>query len=182
MTVVGEGALAEALRRVDMLSAADVAVLIPPVHARPKPFVELEDDEFAAIWELPMRWAIAALQDAHRDGVARVVIVVPTIALTGGREYAHVAAVSEALRATAKSAARQWGARGMTVNTVAVSPELFGVDVEIAGPMSIAPAALAAPGSLATSSVVAAIAAMITGPAQFVTGQTLVADGGTVMP
>ena len=64
MTVVGDGSLAEALRSTFALSAADVAVLVPPIRAQAKPFVEVEDDEFAAVWEQPMQWAIAALQDA----------------------------------------------------------------------------------------------------------------------
>ena len=65
----------------------------------------------------------------------------------------------------------------MTVNTVVVTPDVFGVDVEIAGPPSIAPAAIsnAAP-------VVEAIVAMATGAGHYVTGQTLVVDGGSVMP
>ncbi len=176
MTVVGDGSLAEALRSTAALSAADVAVLVPPIGARAKPFVEVEDDEFAAVWEQPMQWAIAALQDAYREGVGSVLVVVPTTALTGGSQYAHVAAVSEGLRATVKSAARQWGAHGMTVNTVVVPPEAFGVDVEIAGPPSLAPPALSA------AAVVEAIVAMATGAGRHVTGQTLVVDGGLVMP
>ena len=177
MTVVGDGALAAALRSMSALSAADVAVLVPPIRALARPFVELEDDEFAAVWEWPMQWAIAALQDAYREGVSSVLVVVPTTALTGGCQYAHVAAVSEGLRATAKSAARQWGVRGMTVNTVVVTPEVFGVDVEIAGPPSIAPAAISG-----AAPVVEAVVAMATGAGRHVTGQTLVVDGGLVMP
>jgi 3-oxoacyl-[acyl-carrier protein] reductase len=181
VTVVGDGALAEALRSTTALtaalSAADVAVLVPPIRAEAKPFVELEDDEFDAVWEQPMQWAIAALQDAYREGVSGVLVVVPTVALTGGRNYAHVAAVSEGLRATVKSAARQWGANGMTVNTVAVPADVFGIDVEIAGPPSLAPPALGG-----APAVVEAIVAMVTGVGRHVTGQTLVVDGGLVMP
>jgi NAD(P)-dependent dehydrogenase (short-subunit alcohol dehydrogenase family) len=124
-----------------------------------------------------MQWAIAALQDAYREGVSCVIVVVPTTALTGGRQYAHLAAVSEGLRATVKSAARQWGVHGMTVNAVAVPPEEFGVDVEIAGPPSLAPPALSG-----AAAVVEAIVAMATGAGRHVTGQTLVVDGGLVMP
>ena len=152
-------------------------MLVPPIRAQAKPFVEVEDDEFAAVWEQPMQWAIAALQDAYREGVSAVLVVVPTTALTGGCQYAHLAAVSEGLRATVKSAARQWGAHGMTVNTVVVSPEWFGVDVEIAGPPSLAPPALSG-----AAPVVEAIVAMATGAGRHVTGQTLVVDGGLVMP
>jgi NAD(P)-dependent dehydrogenase (short-subunit alcohol dehydrogenase family) len=176
VTVVGAGALAHALRSADALAAADVAVLVPPISAVAKRFVELADEEFAAVWEQPMQWAIAALQDAYRDGVSSVLLIIPAIALTGGREYAHVAAVSEGLRATVKSAARQWGAKGITVNTVVVPSEQFGVDADIAGPPSIAPPALG------RTAIVEAIVAMATGVGRHVTGQTLVVDGGLVMP
>jgi hypothetical protein len=177
VTVVGDGALADALRGTIALSAADIAVLVPPIRAVARPFVELEDDEFVVAWEQPMQWAIAALQDAYREGVHCVLVVVPTTALTGGRHYAHVAAVSEGLRATVKSAARQWGAHGMTVNTVLVPPEEFGVDVEIAGPPSLAPPAL-----IGAAAIVDVVVAMATGAGRHVTGQTLVVDGGLVMP
>ena len=65
----------------------------------------------------------------------------------------------------------------MTVNTVVVPPEAFGVDVEIAGPPSLAPPALSG-----AAAVVEAIVAMATGAGRHVTGQTLVVDGGLVMP
>ena len=153
-------------------------MLVPPIRAEAKPFVELEDDEFAAVWEQPMQWAIAALQDAYREGVSCVLVVVPTIALTGGRQYAHVAAVSEGLRATVKSAARQWGAQGHDgEHRRRCRRKQFGVDVEIAGPPSLAPPALSG-----APAVVEAIVAMATGVGRHVTGQTLVVDGGLVMP
>ena len=178
MTVAGDGPLADRLRAVGSLSHDDgLAVLVPPLSALPGPFVDVGDDEFAAMWEVPMRWTIAALQASFRAGATRIVLVVPVVAITGGRHHAGTAAAAEGIRATAKSSARQWGAAGVTVNTVVVAGEWFGVDAQEAGP-----AALVGPAMAGGVDAVAAIAAFATGAAAHVTGQTVVADGGVVMP
>ena len=44
----------------------------------------------------------------------------------GAPALAHTAATAEAIRVLVKSAARQWGANGTTVNCIAVAPQLFG--------------------------------------------------------
>jgi NAD(P)-dependent dehydrogenase (short-subunit alcohol dehydrogenase family) len=177
VTVVGDGPMVAELRAAGSLAAPDVAVLVPPIEGAATPFADLDDEAFAAAWERPMRWAITALQAAHRAGARRIIVVVPDIGLTGGRDYAHVAATAEGLRATVKSAARQWGVSGITVNAIVVPSSAFGVDRAVAGPSSIAPPALAA-----AVPVVATIVSFAAGPAHHVTGQTLVADGGIVMP
>ena len=61
------------------------------------------------------------LQAALHGGVRRIVVVVPTTAMSGGSHYVHTAAAAEAIRVLVKSAARQWGERGVTVNAVAVA-------------------------------------------------------------
>ncbi len=56
----------------------------------------------------------------------------PTTGMSGGDHYAATAATAEAVRVLVKSAARQWGADGVTVNAVAVGPHLFGIDTTVA--------------------------------------------------
>jgi 3-oxoacyl-[acyl-carrier protein] reductase len=53
------------------------------------------------------------------------VFVVPSVGLAGAAGYAMLAAVSEGLRVLATSCARQWAAKGTTVNTVAAPPHLW---------------------------------------------------------
>jgi NAD(P)-dependent dehydrogenase (short-subunit alcohol dehydrogenase family) len=75
-----------------------------------------------------------------------------------------------------KSAARQWGSDGITVNAVAVAPRLFGIDEAVAGAQSIAPPALAEGGDPA-----AVITFLCSAAAGGVTGTTITADGGVWM-
>jgi 3-oxoacyl-[acyl-carrier protein] reductase len=123
-----------------------------------------------------MREAIDALQDAFRSGARRIVVVVPTIGMSGGAQHAHVAATAEALRVLVKSAARQWGRDGITVNAVAVAPELVLDAAALAGPATLAPPALAPPGD--ASAVLDFLCSEAAGD---VTGQTVTVDGGRWM-
>ena len=153
----------------------NAVVIRPPFDPVARPFHTLTDDQWEAAWETPLRHTIEALVAAHAAGATRVVVMVPTTAMSGGAQYAHVAAAAEAIRVLVKSTARQWGATGITVNAVAVSPVEFGIDVDTAGPTSIAPAALP------HASSEALVAFLCSEAAADITGQTLVVDGGVWM-
>lgn len=153
----------------------NAVVIRPPFHSAPHPFHTLTDAEWEQAWEAPLRHTITALGAAHAAGASRVVVLLPTTAMSGGSQYAHVAAAAEAIRVLVKSTARQWGAEGITVNAVALAPTEFGVDPEVAGPTSIAPPAL---GSASADALVAFLCSEAAGD---ITGQTLVVDGGVWM-
>lgn len=172
--VVGEGALAETLRaRIRDLPAR---VIVPPLVVEPRRVVDLTDEDIDRVWEQPMRTVITELQRAHADGCRRIVVVVPTTGQSGGAEHAAMSATAEAARVLVKSAARQWGAAGVTVNAVALAPEAFGVDTAITGPVSIAPRAL--DGQVDPTDT---ISFLCSDAASHVTGQTIVCDGGLWM-
>jgi len=173
--VVGEGSLADVLRA-RVTANAPARVIVPPLVIEPRRVVDLTDDDIDRVWERPMRTVIAELQQAYRDGCRHIVIVVPTTGQSGGAEHAAVAATAEATRVLVKSAARQWGATGVTVNAVALAPEAFGIDTTITGPVSIAPRALE--GDVDASDT---ISFLCSGAASHVTGQTIVCDGGLWM-
>lgn len=155
---------------------ADARVLVPDLAAEPHAFHELTDEEFDRLWEQPMRAVITGMVQAHREGARRIVVVTPTTGMSGGDHYAATAATAEAVRVLVKSAARQWGAQGITVNAVAVAPHLFGIDAAVAGAQSLAPPAL---GDAADP---AAVIAFLCSPAAAgVTGATISADGGVWM-
>jgi 3-oxoacyl-[acyl-carrier protein] reductase len=151
-------------------------VLVPDLAARPAAFHELTDDEFDEMWERPMRDVIRRMIDARAKGANRIVVVTPTTGMSGGDQYAATAATAEAVRVLVKSAARQWGSDGITVNAVAVAPRLFGIDEAVAGAQSIAPPALAEGGDPA-----AVITFLCSAAAGGVTGTTITADGGVWM-
>ncbi len=161
----------------EMVEVSEVGsgvVIRPRLDRSARPFDSLSDADFEAAWEQPMRAAIGALQDAFRSGVKRIVVVIPTLAMSGGANFAHVAATAEALRILVKSAARQWGADGVTINAVAVAPEGF-VD-DLTGPTSIA-----APALEGTSSPQEVIEFLCSDASSKLTGQTLTVDGGVWM-
>jgi 3-oxoacyl-[acyl-carrier protein] reductase len=127
-----------------------------------------------------MRNAIAAFQRAHAEHRERIIAVVPTIGMSGAPGCAHAAATAEAIRAMVKSAARQWGADGITVNCIAVAPELFGIDPATVGTVSLAPGALATTGAVGTD-VAPLIRLLGSDSSHHITGSTLTADGGVWM-
>jgi 3-oxoacyl-[acyl-carrier protein] reductase len=131
-----------------------------------------------------LRAALHCCQAAGRElseRGGRLVLVTPTIALTGAAGLVPYATAVEGMRAMAKSAARQWGERGITVNCVAPPVELM------------APARAAAPDGLALTApplgrepdaradVAPVVALLAAEAAHFVTGATIPVDGGLVM-
>lgn len=173
--VVGRGELAESLRgRVS--SDVDATVIVVAGQARAVRVSEITDDEIDEQWERPMQDLIGGLQGAHARGARRIVVVVPTTGMSGGAEYSAAAALAEAARVLVKSAARQWGATGVTVNAVAVDPQAFGIDPTRSGPVSIAPRALE--GAVDPT---ATVQWLCSAAAEHVTGQTVVCDGGLWM-
>lgn len=88
----------------------------------PVPFVEVSEERWDSAWELTMLATLRCFQAAYRsfDGRGgRILVVVPTVAMTGAAGLAPLAAAAEGQRLLAKSAARQWGRDGVTVNCLA---------------------------------------------------------------
>lgn len=175
--VLGEGPIARHLRARVVSDVAAAVVVTEVDGARGVgPIEELDDATIDAVFEQPMQKVIAGLQQAHAAGVERIVVIVPTIGMSGGDRHAVHAALAEAARITVKSAARQWGPDGITVNAVALAPEEFGVDPAVSGPVAIAPRAMR--GTVDASNTVNWLCS---GAAAHVTGQTVVCDGGLWM-
>ena len=145
------------------------------------PLVDIDDRAWEAVWERSMRTALFVAQAAHRhlaghDG--RLIFLVPTIALSGAPGLVPYATALEGQRLMAKSAARQWGRDGITVNCVAPSAAAVGVDRLPA--TSLSEPALATAGDFGRDlgDVVAFLAST---KSRFLTGATLAVDGGVWM-
>ncbi|HEX7096924.1 MAG TPA: SDR family oxidoreductase [Acidimicrobiales bacterium] len=112
----------------------------------------------------------------------RLVYIVPTIAMTGAAGYAPFAAAAEGIRALAKGIAKTWGKDGITVNTIAVAaPHLLGEGAEsLMKAGSLSPPALGSAGDPADD-LAPVLSLLTSSDAHFVTGSTLVLDGGVWM-
>lgn len=157
-----------------------VHAVVEPAALLPTPLADVSDEQWWASWEVTMRtslWLCQAVHEHVAGNDGRVVFLTPTVGMSGGADLAPLAAASEGQRLLAKSAARQWGADGITVNSVAVSPGLLGLDV---GDMALSAPALGRVGD-PEADLGPVVAFLCGADSHFLTGATLVADGGVWM-
>jgi NAD(P)-dependent dehydrogenase (short-subunit alcohol dehydrogenase family) len=156
-----------------------------PDLGTPRQFAKVDSTEWLALVEQPLRSFVGFLQAGHRrlsGRGGRIVALVPTIAMDGAASLVPWATVAEGQRALVKSAARVWGADGITVNCVALPAALMARPPAGAtlGRPGLQQAALADP---AVRTDVAAVVASLCAPAAAaVTGATIAVDGGRWMP
>ena len=156
--------------------------------ASPGLLAELDPDAWSERVERPLQrtlWCFQAASACLRGGGA-VVLLVPTLSLTGAAGQVPWAAVTEGQRALAKAAARAWGNRAITVNCVAVPAELL-VAAPSAGHDHGAPLdrpglpAAALPRPDVRADVAPVVQALLTPGWRSVTGGTVAVDGGVWM-
>jgi 3-oxoacyl-[acyl-carrier protein] reductase len=157
-----------------------VHAAIEPAGLEVMPLVDVDDARWWAVWEVTMRTSLWLCQAVHahltgNDG--RVVFLTPTLSMSGAPGLAALAAAVEGQRLLAKSAARQWGADGITVNCVAPSPELLGL---AAGEMALSAPALGRVGD-PEADLGPIVAFLCSAGSRYLTGATLSADGGVWM-
>jgi 3-oxoacyl-[acyl-carrier protein] reductase len=140
----------------------------------------------AAAWdagcERELRRSLASLQAAHArfsgGGGGRIVIVTATAGVSGAARAAPLLAALEGTRSMAKSAARQWGAAGISVNCVAVPLALL-------APSHASCTAFLPPAAISRDDPIDDVAGAVeflAGPgAEGISGATLIVDGGAVM-
>jgi NAD(P)-dependent dehydrogenase (short-subunit alcohol dehydrogenase family) len=151
---------------------------IPATALRAESLAEMIEGDWEARGEELLRAALFVVQAAFaqlRERGGRIVLLTPTAGLEGAAGFTPIATATEGMRSLAKSAARQWGARGVTVNCLAPPLSLFGADV--ADPVN--PPAL---GRGPTGEDLARAIALLAGDdALAITGATIPIDGGVVM-
>lgn len=162
--------------------ACDLAVFVADRAPDPRPVVEWSTDDWVAGCEEVMTGGFCFLGSVHASLAAsrgRAVVVLPTVAMSGAAGATGLATAAEGLRILAKGAAKQWGAQGVTVNVVAVSPSLLwegeAARVMQAGQTLNQPAM----GHSGSVDDLTTIIGWLTSPhAAFVTATDVLADGG----
>jgi len=105
--------------------------------------------------------------------------VTPIVGLIGAAGLVPYATAVEGMRALAKSAARQWGEAGITVNCVAPPVEVV-AEVGTPAPPPVGGRPLGRMPDVRTD-VAPVVAMLVAEAAHFVTGTTITVDGGVVM-
>jgi 3-oxoacyl-[acyl-carrier protein] reductase len=162
--------------------SAVVHTAMTPIAYEPIAFADVDDERWDLIWEGTMRAALAVLQASFasmRGHDGRIVFVAPTVSMSGAERLVPYTTAVEGQRLLAKSAARQWGPDGITVNCVAVAPEQVPIGVSSTA-TSLAPAALGGAGD--PEHDLGPVVVFLLGDAgHFVTGATISVDGGVWM-
>ncbi|MEU6745084.1 SDR family NAD(P)-dependent oxidoreductase [Spirillospora sp. NPDC046719] len=181
---VADGAVAAAVERFGRLDT-----LINNASAsHQKPFEEQTDDD----WRLAMdtglfatrNFMLAALPELKKAGGASIVNFGSGAGLDGQPNQASYAAAKEAIRGLSRVAANEWAAYGIRVNVVcpmAMTPGV--VQWAEARPEQYAQSAAKVPlGRFGDPAMdVAPIVAFLAGDdARYMTGQTVMADGGAI--
>ncbi|KUI04768.1 SDR family oxidoreductase [Mycobacterium sp. IS-3022] len=156
------------------------AVIVAGPPAKSVEAAGLSGDDWHRLVDEPMWHTLAALQRARsafgKDG-GRIVVVVPTIGMAGAAGLVAYTTAVEGIRAMTKSSARQWASHGVGVNLVAVPLSMFSDDGDAA---HLTVAAVAADSTLIRT-VAESVAFLLRADLKHLAGETIVADGGSVM-
>lgn len=170
-----------ALQKIDDLSAVvhvcgDDTASDSGVIASTEPASWTTDCE-RALWRALISLQAAYATLSRRNG-GHIVVITATAGLSGAAHMVPLVAAMEGTRAMAKSAARQWGASGISVNCVAVPLGLLSPN-HASLTSFLPPAAIERDDPLDD---VSHAVAFLTGPsADGISGATLLVDGGAVM-
>ena len=179
----GTAVLEAATQRLGGIDAM-VWAWVDPIAGQQRPLADTSPAEWASIAEEPLHRMMLFLKLAHlalRDGGGRVILLVPSLAMSGASGLVPWSTVAEGQRSIAKAVARKWGELGITVNSIAVPASLLvpadpdrPLDRPGLPPMSLRPPTL-------RNDVAQLIASLLTPAWGSVTGTTIGADGGRWM-
>lgn len=174
---------------VDRFGGLDAVVNNAAVYrglGRKRPLEELTTEDWDTVLRVNVRgtWQVirAALPALKARGGGRIVNVASVTARTGVPGFAHYVASKAAVEGLTRAAARELGQYGITVN--AVSPGL--VDdaatraINEAGYATAASATRSVPRVMTPDDLVGAMLWLIGPGSDFVSGQTIIVDGGAV--
>lgn len=176
-TVVHDVDEARQPRSGDVVIVVGIDPLLEPTHIS-----ILGPAEWRHFAEQPMRQALDALQRSYssmRQDGGRIVLVLPSIGMTGGPYLVACATALEGIRAMAKSAARQWARENVIVNTIAAPLHLFAP--KLGGSAAHVTAAALQDDDKLIESIVETVRFLLKREVPGVVGETVIVDGGALM-
>jgi NAD(P)-dependent dehydrogenase (short-subunit alcohol dehydrogenase family) len=155
------------------------------------PLAEVEESDFDLVLETGPKgtlWLMqAALPHMQALGRGRIVTMGSSMGNTGAPGYGPYSAAKEGVRSLTRTAAREWGRHGITVNCVCPASVAHRMPVGVDGSArSEAFAAMYKDQPLGRdgdpeTDIAPAVAFLLSDASQYITGQTLMVDGGGIM-
>jgi len=155
------------------------------------PLVEVTESDMDLLFDTGPKGALWLMQAAHphlaHAGWGRIVTMGTSMGLTGAPGYGPYAASNEAIRSLTRTAAREWGRDGITVNCVL--PASAGHRAPAAGSDPAREAAFAAMyddnpvgrDGDAETDIAPVVEFLLSDASRYVTGQTISVDGGGIL-
>ena len=148
--------------------------------------MRIKDDDWSAVLDTNLRGAFNLIRAASRGMMkrrgGRIINITSVVGITGNKGQANYAASKAGLIGLTKSVAKELGSRGVLVN--AVAPGYIETDMTAELPQAARDALMAqiALERMGRPEDIAPVVRFLAGPgAAYITGQTLVVDGGMVM-
>ncbi len=155
------------------------------------PLAEVTEDDFDTVLDTGPKgtlWLMQAVLPHMRTlGRGRIVTMGSAMGLTGAPGYGPYSAAKEGVRSLTRSAAREWGEYGVTVNCVCPASVAHRMPVgDDDGDRAAAFAEMYADHPLGRdgdpeADIAPVITFLLSDASQYLTGQTLMVDGGGVM-
>ncbi|CAB4593959.1 unannotated protein [freshwater metagenome] len=155
------------------------------------PLLDVTESDMNLLFDTGPKGALWLMQAAQPHMAAnnwgRIVTMGTSMGLTGASGYGPYAASNEAIRSLTRTAAREWGREGITVNCVL--PASAGHRAPVAGSDPAREAAFASMyddnpigrDGDAAEDIGPAVAFLLSDGSRYVTGQTISVDGGGIM-
>jgi NAD(P)-dependent dehydrogenase (short-subunit alcohol dehydrogenase family) len=132
-------------------------------------------------------WGMQAVFPHMRErGWGRIVTMATALGITGGAGYGPYASSNEAIRGLTRTAAKEWGRHGILVNCVCAASVAHRMPPDDGGERAAVYAQMYADHPLgrdgdAEHDIGPAIAFLLSDASSYITGQTLMVDGGGIM-
>jgi len=176
-------------RAVEHIGPPDLTVICigPSSTRQPCSLDQYTDEDWTTKCQAPLKSTLFCLQEAATAMAGRggaVVLLGPTVGYTGAKELVALCTLTEGQRGLVKSAARQLGVKGITVNWLALASTALYPDlrkVRLPQVPEMGPPPLPLGRAPALGQVVSVLAFLGSTGGRVVTGASLTADGGEWM-